>query len=184
MSRHGSEPDVSRSHVGNGASAANDLPNRRSFLEAAGNVTMACGLAAGYGTLGYCALQYLQPGAATENLGWQFVADLKDLEGKDSFPFVTSSGAGLVFARHAEAETGFIALSSTCPHLGCQVFWEAAHTRFFCPCHNGAFDAAGAAIAGPPLAAKQSLKQYEIKSENGLVYVLAPTRNVTETSEG
>ena len=37
----------------------------------------------------------------------------------------------------------FIALSSTCPHLGCQVRWEGQNNRYFCPCHNGTFDTDG-----------------------------------------
>lgn len=42
------------------------------------------------------------------------------------------------------------ALSATCTHLGCQVRWDAAATRFRCPCHGGVFDAQGQVIEGPP----------------------------------
>ncbi len=159
---------------------------RRSFLETAGTVAMLGGLAASYGTAGYCALQYLQPDSQGENLGWQFVADVRDLEGVDSVPFTASSGAKIVVARQAVdvSAIGFIALSSVCPHLGCQVFWESAHMRFFCPCHNGAFDQAGKAIAGPPAAAKQSLKQFEVKLDGDLLFVLAPLHSVTDQVGG
>ena len=42
------------------------------------------------------------------------------------------------------------ALSATCTHLGCQVRWDAASTRFRCPCHGGVFDAQGQVVEGPP----------------------------------
>ncbi|MEZ6096809.1 MAG: Rieske (2Fe-2S) protein [Pirellulaceae bacterium] len=168
-----------RQHSGNSEVAT--LP-RRTFIGTAGTLAMGCGVAAGYGTFGYCALRFLQPGEATENLGWQFVTHLNDLTDKNSYSYETSSGIKLVLARQPDSAIGFIALSSVCPHLGCQVFWEPANSRFFCPCHNGAFDSSGKATEGPPKAAKQSLKQYGLKVENDLVYVLAPMRNVTENS--
>jgi Rieske Fe-S protein len=70
-------------------------------------------------------------------------------------------------------------LSSVCPHLGCQVFWEAAKDRFFCPCHNGVFDASGKATAGPPAEANQTLTQYPTKILNDALYVMAPLKTVT-----
>lgn len=42
------------------------------------------------------------------------------------------------------------AFSSTCTHLGCQVHWDRAATRFMCPCHGGMFAADGRVLAGPP----------------------------------
>ena len=65
----------------------------------------------------------------------------------------------------------FIALSSTCPHLGCQVHWEPKNNRFFCPCHNGALDPAGNPTAGPPADAGQSLPEYELKIDAGLLFI-------------
>jgi cytochrome b6-f complex iron-sulfur subunit len=44
-------------------------------------------------------------------------------------------------------ENGFVALSTTCPHLGCTV--EATATGFVCPCHNSHFDQNGALLQGP-----------------------------------
>ncbi|MCH7666568.1 MAG: Rieske 2Fe-2S domain-containing protein, partial [Acidobacteria bacterium] len=68
----------------------------------------------------------------------------------------------------------FIALSSTCPHLGCQVHWEAQNDRFFCPCHNGTFDASGVGTGGPPGDAGQSLPQYELKIDSGMLFISVP----------
>jgi Rieske Fe-S protein len=146
---------------------------------------MVGGLAAGYGTLGYCALKFLTPAATDDNLDWQFVATMESLEKTSSYEYIASSGIRIVFARVAEMnETGFLALSSVCPHLGCQVFWEAANDRFFCPCHNGVFDASGKATAGPPADASQSLTQYETRLVDGSLYVKAPLKTITNSARG
>ena len=159
--------------------------NRRTFFATCGNIAMVGGLAASYGTLGFCALKFLSPDAEDQNLDWQFVATLKSLEGEDSLEYTAASGVKIVIARAAEvAESGFLALSSVCPHLGCQVFWEAAKDRFFCPCHNGAFDASGKATEGPPADANQSLTQYPTKISNDALYVFAPLETVTATRGG
>jgi nitrite reductase/ring-hydroxylating ferredoxin subunit len=44
------------------------------------------------------------------------------------------------------------ALSLWCPHLGCEVRWDAASERYVCPCHAGIFDAEGRVIQGLPAA--------------------------------
>jgi cytochrome b6-f complex iron-sulfur subunit len=44
-------------------------------------------------------------------------------------------------------ENGFVALSTTCPHLGCTV--EATTAGFTCPCHNSRFDQQGTLLQGP-----------------------------------
>lgn len=175
-----------------GSSASGETPSeagesetRRGFLANTGTAAMLAGLAASYGTAGYFALRFLMPDSDDPNLGWQFVATKDAMEGLASFEFTASSGIKIVIASAGDAtETGLLALSSVCPHLGCQVFWEAANDRFFCPCHNGVFDATGKATAGPPADAKQSLMQYPIKVEDGLVFVLAPLETVTRSSGG
>jgi Rieske Fe-S protein len=39
--------------------------------------------------------------------------------------------------------------STVCPHLGCEVPWNAEKQQFFCPCHGSAFAGDGTRIAGP-----------------------------------
>lgn len=46
-------------------------------------------------------------------------------------------------------ESGFAAVSTVCPHLGCLVQREA-DGRFTCPCHGSTFDAGGKVVSGPP----------------------------------
>lgn len=56
------------------------------------------------------------------------------------------------------------ALSATCTHLGCQVRWDAASTKFRCPCHGGVFDAQGHVVEGPP---PRSLDRIETRVNAG-----------------
>ncbi|MCA9127555.1 MAG: Rieske (2Fe-2S) protein [Planctomycetales bacterium] len=149
---------------------------RRSFLGRLSSFIMFGGLTAGYGTLAAFAGRFLFPNAGTPE-NWQFVATLQQLSEGGTLPFQTPSGAKIVVARQQEGETAdcFVALSSVCPHLGCAVHWEPQNERFFCPCHNGAFDVAGRATAGPPAAANQSLTKYPLKVENGLLFISLPS---------
>jgi len=150
--------------------------DRRGFLAKASGVAMAGGLAAGYGTAGLIAARYLFP-AKPDVLEWVFLATLDRLTPGESLVYRSPSGEKVTLARRSAGQGAddFIALSSTCPHLGCQVHWEAQRNRFFCPCHNGVFEPTGLAIGGPPADAGQSLPRYELKVEGGLLYIRVPT---------
>lgn len=63
----------------------------------------------------------------------------------------------------------FIAMSNVCTHLGCRVRWISDQQLFFCPCHNASFDKDGAVLSGPP---PRPLDQYEVKAEDGQLFVL------------
>lgn len=147
-------------------------PERRRFLTAASSAAMAGGLAAGYGTFGALAGRFLYP-AQPPAKGWMYVARAGEIKPGASFVYRTPVGASVAIARQGSLGTvdDFIALSSTCPHLGCQVHWEAQNKRFFCPCHNGVFDPVGKGIGGPPGEAGQSLPRYPLKLEAGLLYI-------------
>ncbi|MGH9397913.1 MAG: ubiquinol-cytochrome c reductase iron-sulfur subunit [Terriglobia bacterium] len=41
-------------------------------------------------------------------------------------------------------------LTAVCPHLGCEVAWQAGADHFHCPCHGGTFSPDGKYISGPP----------------------------------
>jgi Rieske Fe-S protein len=152
---------------------------RRSFLSTLSSVGMGVGLVAGYGTFAAFATRYLYP-SRRGDLAWLFVAEVDRLRAGDAFEYVTPLGAKVAIARTGDAPdaAAFVALSSTCPHLGCQVHWEAPNDRFFCPCHNGAFDRSGKAIAGPPMDAGQSLPRYALKVERGLLYIEVPVPSI------
>ena len=149
--------------------------DRRRFLSNAATAAMAGGLAASYGTLAVMAGRFLYPAGPTPE-GWMFLAEANRLKQGDSFLYRAPSGQTVAVARVGSVGSAddFLALSSVCPHLGCQVHWEGARDRFFCPCHNGTFDRSGKATGGPPAAAGQSLVRFRLKIEKGLLYILVP----------
>ncbi|MHC4958000.1 MAG: QcrA and Rieske domain-containing protein [Planctomycetota bacterium] len=153
-------------------------PTRRSFLGAASTAAMAGGLLAGYGTFFGYAGRYLYP-AKPDHTSWMFVIEIDRLEVGASMNYTTPAGGRVVITRRAAEE--FKALSSTCPHLGCQVHWEPQNARFFCPCHNGVFSPEGKGIGGPPGEAKQDLPEYPLKVEHGLLYIEVPTAKLARS---
>lgn len=165
--------------------AAQAPENRRKLLANVSTLAMAGGVAAAYGTLAAMGARFLYPTTpATGN--WLFVCEVDRLAPGQSLLYRTPAGATVAVARQrkgGEAEA-FVALSSTCPHLGCQVHWESQNNRFFCPCHNGAFDPSGKAIAGPPAAAGQSLERYPLRVEKGLLYLDVPASQMAGTGDG
>lgn len=155
--------------------AAGAGPSRRETLGWLSRIAMVTGLVAAYGTLAGYMGRFLFP-ARPPARGWMFVSELDRLRAGAALRFRTPAGAQVNIARQgAGGEAGdFVALSSTCPHLGCQVHWEPQNNRFFCPCHNGVFTPAGKAIEGPPAEAGQSLPRYPLKVEAGLLYIEVP----------
>lgn len=79
-----------------------------------------------------------------------------------------------------DANGNIFALSPTCKHLGCRVEWNGDQTRFpnlyFCPCHEARYTKEGKALAVAP----EPLDQYEVRLDNGYVYLggLHPNRLV------
>lgn len=63
---------------------------------------------------------------------------------------------------------GFLALNSTCTHLACIVGWDAARSRFSCPCHGSEFERDGSVI-NPP--APRPLDRFEVVIEGDRVKV-------------
>jgi len=146
---------------------------------------MAAGLLGGYGGFAAVAGRFLYP-ARTGDVMWQFVAEVGGIEVGEAIRYRGPAGETINIARQARnGDAGdFIALSSTCPHLGCQVRWEGQNNRFHCPCHNGVFDPSGTAISGPPAEAGQSLPRYELKVESGMLHIAVPPPNLTAASPG
>ncbi len=149
--------------------------DRRPFLPPAPSAAMTGGLLAGYGTLAFMAGRLLYPSKSRE-MAWVYVADVARLKLGEILRLETPAGQLVTVTRRAERGMAddFLALSSTCPHLGCKVHWEPQNNRFFCPCHNGVFDPSGKATAGPPAEAGQALPQYALKVENGLLFMEVP----------
>ena len=159
-------------------------PDRRSWLRSVSTVLMAGSLAAAYGTLAAFLGRFLYPARRRPSASL-FVCEVARLQPGESLLYRTPDGAGVTVARKGTG-TGaadFVALSSVCPHLGCQVHWEGHNDRFFCPCHNGVFDPDGRPLSGPPAEAGQSLGRYPLAVKNGLLFIDVPVVAIGRTSD-
>ena len=157
---------------------------RRKLLTWLSSFGMIAGLVAAYGTLGGYLGRFLYP-ARPSDRRWMFVAELAGMRQGQSLVYKTPAGAPVNVTRRgnaAEADA-FVALSSTCPHLGCQVSWESQNNRFFCPCHNGVFDPVGKATEGPPAEAGQSLLQYPLRVADGMLFIQVPLEQLADEGE-
>lgn len=66
------------------------------------------------------------------------------------------------------------AFGQKCTHLACPVYFERAHQRLECPCHDGAFDAqTGNVLFGPPPRPLDTVK-LDVR-ENGEVWAVGRT---------
>jgi len=179
--RHGSDVDA-----GKEAGRPSQVPEstaRRRFLARASSGGSVGALALAYGTLTALAVRYLYPDKSDEG-NWLFVSEIAAFSPGDALEFQSPDGLKAVIARRGN-EGGvddFIALSSTCPHLGCIVHWEAQKGRFFCPCHNGVFTPDGKGIGGPPGKAGQSLLRFELREKDGLLFVRMPEQQLRRSS--
>lgn len=136
---------------------------------------MLGGVGLAYAWFGSLAARFLFPAKRRTTI-WQFVTLADRLRQGDSLLYEAPNGEPINITRQSDRGdvSDFIALSSTCPHLGCQVHWEGQHNRFFCPCHNGMFDVNGVAFSGPPAEAGQSLPRYALNLENNKLFIEVP----------
>ncbi len=170
-------------------SSQNDPKNedsRRGFLAGGSRVAMLAGLLGGYGAFGAIAARFLYP-AKPQDKSWMYVVNADEIRQGESLIYRGPSGETINVARQRDEGSAddFIALSSTCPHLGCQVHWEAQNDRFYCPCHNGVFDPSGKGVSGPPGDAGQSLPSYPLKLDGKLLFIELPVGEaVASNAEG
>jgi cytochrome b6-f complex iron-sulfur subunit len=158
--------------AGAGRPIGGGRPRRRTFLAAGSSLAMIASLLASYGTVGLIAARYLFP-ARGRKLEWFFVAGVDRLAPGESLLYRSPAGERVTIARRGPGNGAedFLALSSVCPHLGCQVHWEPQNSRFFCPCHNGVFDPSGRATSGPPADAGQALPRYALEVRDGSLFI-------------
>lgn len=62
----------------------------------------------------------------------------------------------------------YVALSATCTHLGCILFWDVERQVIACPCHEAYFNTTGAVISGPP---PEPLAPYRVQVEGDEIIV-------------
>jgi Rieske Fe-S protein len=135
------------------------VPTRRQILE------MAAALAAAFASACRASRSArLPPGAIAVPL-----ADLPD---------------GVHVARLREAEpidilrTGptVVVRSRYCTHMGCVVAWDTESGGYKCPCHGGAYDAAGRPSAGPPTEALRLLP-VELREDDVIILPRPPSKH-------
>ena len=61
-----------------------------------------------------------------------------------------------------------VAISETCPHLGCRVPWCETSGQFECPCHGSTFNRKGEARKGP---SPRAMSTYPVEVVDGLVII-------------
>ena len=151
--------------------------DRRSFMAWVGSFALIGALVTAYGSFAAILGRYLYPARKSRQY-WLFVREVANLPESGAFAYQLPNGAPVNITRRGESGE-FIALSSTCPHLGCQVHWEGQNDRFFCPCHNGVFSPDGEPVSGPPADSGQTLPQYPLKVESGLLFIGASEEQLT-----
>ena len=161
-----------------------DASDRRKLFSTASTLAMFAGLLGSYGTFAYFAGRFLYPTRPRE-LRWMYVTRPSRMKTGDSLLYRAPSGETVNVTRQGSSggASDFIALSSTCPHLGCQVLWEPHNERYFCPCHNGTFTPSGKGIGGPPGEAGMSLPRFSLKIENGSLFIEAPVTSLVSAEQ-
>ena len=144
----------------------------------AGSLETACGLSAtrrkvlkgifgllgaiGLGNIFYGLSRFYAPGAGGQGAVQMALSEIPE-GGTVSFQY--GGTPGILF----RAEDGtFKAFSLMCTHLACTVSWNPEKREFYCPCHEGFFDAEGKVLSGPPPAPLERWK-VEVSGEKVLV---------------
>jgi Rieske Fe-S protein len=146
----------------------------------ASTLTMLAGLVGGYGLFAWIGARFMMP-SATGRMLQLFVMAVNDIRQGDTLLYQTPDGHTVNITRRGSGGRAedFVALGSTCPHLGCQVKWEPQNNRHFCPCHNGTFDPSGKATGGPPGDAGLSLPKYNLTVQRGMLFIDVPAERLT-----
>jgi len=136
-------------------------PSRRSFLD---RLWKALGIAA--------AAEFVFVSAAYL---WARKSDTEDRRGvveagpvAEFTPASATAFPGSRFYLVRLQDGGFLALSSTCSHLGCTVPWNEQNRTFPCPCHASVFDITGQVLTPP---APRALDILPVIIEGGIVKV-------------
>jgi Rieske Fe-S protein len=101
-----------------------------------------------------------------------YVGQISELPEGTSRPFLSPSGERYLLTHVSDGE--IVAFSATCPHLGCKVHWEERNSRFYCPCHGGAFNQQGEPTEGPPKDENTPLTRLDLAVEGGAIYAVVP----------
>ena len=118
----------------------------------------------GLGNLFYGIYRFISPGAEG---GPPAEIPLSEIPAGRALYFQYRDSPGILF----RAEDGsFRAFSLVCTHLACTVVWKPEKNEFYCPCHDGFFDAEGKVLSGPPPSPLERWK-VEVKGDRVVIGV-------------
>jgi cytochrome b6-f complex iron-sulfur subunit len=83
-------------------------------------------------------------------------------------PLEISDPAGRKVLLMRKQDGSLMAISTTCTHLGCTVYYREAKKIFECPCHQGVFDYEGNPVSGPP---QTPLERYPVDIRDEMVFI-------------
>lgn len=146
--------------------------SRRKFLH-----LLPIGIIAGIaGTLAAAAFRFLRPTAAAQRESrWLDAIPVADIKGDKPMmcAIMTERVAG--WSTTLEEQQIFIlptrdrmAVTSACPHEGCNVMWRDESNDFFCPCHDSSFGPDGDRLGGP---ARRGLDPLPSRVKDGMLQV-------------
>jgi len=125
--------------------ATDALVTRRGYLRILG--VLSGGLALGNVAVAAGAFRRRTEGA-TEDLVITEDASAVPVGGEVRFNYPTDNDPAVLIRLDEDL---FVAYSTVCTHLACEVLWVPDDRELFCPCHDGHFDPDdGAPTGGPP----------------------------------
>ncbi|MEA2107862.1 MAG: Rieske (2Fe-2S) protein [Pseudomonadota bacterium] len=136
--------------------------SRRDFLA---NTAMTLGLVGSLGAGAVYSVKFMVPAKKEAKFSDVLIGNVKDLPASAAKEFIDGQGKKALLVNNGQEVKAF---SKICPHLGCEVEWHPEKKEFYCPCHDGYFDANGKNIAGPP---PRPLDEFKVKDKDGNIYV-------------
>jgi nitrite reductase/ring-hydroxylating ferredoxin subunit len=113
-------------------------------------------------------------GELTPNAGtWQKVAASSDVPDGAMRSFDVGSVIGFVRRVNGKPE----AVSGVCTHQGCRLWFDAPDDRLRCPCHSTSFAPTGQVLTHQLPIAPKPLPALQVREADGVIEVLAPTRD-------
>jgi cytochrome b6-f complex iron-sulfur subunit len=136
------------------------MTNRRAFLQKSlaflGLTTLASFL--------YPLFRYFSPPAGEAGVK-RLVLSKKELPAGAAKEIVFNNTPCVVINR---PDTGYVALSRVCTHLGCLVDYQKEKQRLLCPCHAGTYDLSGSVTSGPP---PKPLQHFPVRVEGDSIII-------------
>lgn len=155
------------------ARAEGEGVSRRSFLTAGAAVLgSAIGAVLGAAGLSY----FVSPAFQKDEEDWVDIGKASEIapgkpvkvdfvaRKRDAWVVTEKRSSAWVVAEGGE----YTVFDPRCTHLGCPYRWDAASSRFLCPCHAAVFDGKGQVVSGPP---PRPLDRYPAKVAGGRLLI-------------